>query len=477
MWPFATTGGLGDVVAALPAALATLGLDLTVVLPRYSGIDLGTAVDRFVLPRLDRRLEAVIWEHEVGPRVRAVFVECAALYDRDGLYGVGNEDYADNPRRFAGLTVAALEYAARQAAPPDVIHTHDWQTGFAPVYLKTRPDAWPVLASVPTVFTIHNLAYQGLCSSDWLGRLGLDEGLLSVDGLEYWGRASFLKGGINFCDAVTTVSPSYALEIQTPAYGFGFDGILSARSADLVGVLNGVDAARWSPAHDLHLPVTYDAMTIGIGKRAAKHQLLRHMELPADAAALKRPLVGMISRLVEQKGLDLVEALGDDLAQLGASFVVLGSGDARYQDFWTSLASRYRDTVSVRIGFDEPLAHLIEAGADMFLMPSRFEPCGLNQMYSLRYGTVPIVRATGGLRDTVVDYRPGRPGGTGFTFADYTPEALREALTRALDAYGKPRTWKTLQLRGMSQNFSWDKSAREYVKLYDRVLGRRPAAG
>jgi starch synthase len=469
MAPFAKTGGLADVIGALPRALGRLGHHVTVVLPRYRGIEAGTLRDRLLLPLVDTPLEVGFWEQSVAPNVRAVFVEAAALYERDGLYGVGSDDYADNPRRFACLALAALEFAARQPAPPDVVHAHDWQGGLVPVYLRARADRWPGLAGCPTVFTIHNLAYQGLCGRDWLPRLGLDAGLLHVNGLEYWGQVSLLKGGINFCDAVTTVSPTYAREIQMPDLGFGFDGVLARRSPDLTGILNGIDTDEWSPARDPHLPVPYDATTVTAGKRAAKSQLLRAFGLPDDEAALARPVVGLISRMVDQKGLDILSALGDDLTRLGATFVVLGTGETRYQDFWTSLAARFREAVSVRIGFDEGLAHLIEGGADLFLMPSRFEPCGLNQMYSLRYGTVPIVRATGGLGDTVVDYQTGRAGSTGFTFTGYAPEALRAALVRALEAFGKPRVWKALQRRGMRQDFSWDASAGAYVKLYERV--------
>jgi len=473
--PFAKTGGLADVLSALPLALAQLGHRVTVVMPRYRGIDAGVPVDRFIVPLSGPALEVGIWEHTVAPNVRVVFIECPPLYDRDALYGIGNDDYADNPRRFAFLARAALELAIRQPEVPDVIHSHDWQSGLVPVYLKARRPAYAALSETATVFTIHNLAYQGLCAPRWLPELDLDWSLLTVDGIEYWGRASFLKGGINFSELVTTVSPTYAREIQTPEYGFGFEGILTRRSADLVGVLNGIDVDRWNPRRDPHLPRPYDEKTVSEGKRAAKRQVLQKYGISASDAALRRPLIGMISRLVDQKGLDIVTALGDQLGQLEAGFVVLGTGEARYQDFWAALASRYPGNVGVKIGFDEPLAHLIEGGADMFLMPSRFEPCGLNQMYSLRYGTVPIVRATGGLDDTVVDCQSG-PDGTGFKFVEYSAEALRSVLDRALALYRKPRSWKALQVRGMRQNFSWDRSAREYVKLYERVLaGKRPA--
>jgi starch synthase len=473
--PFAKTGGLADVLSALPLALAQLGHRVTVVMPRYRGIDAGVPIDRFVVPLSGPALEAGIWEHPIAPNVRVVFIECPSLYDREALYGIDNDDYADNPRRFAFLARAALELAIRQADIPEIIHAHDWQCGLVPVYLKAHRTAYAALSETATIFTIHNLAYQGLCETRWLPELDVDWSLLTVDGLEYWGRASFLKGGVNFSELVTTVSPTYAREIQTPEYGFGFEGILARRSADLVGVLNGIDVDCWNPGRDPRLPRPYDEKTVSEGKRAAKLQLLQKYGISASEAALRRPLIGMISRLVDQKGLDIVTALGDQLGHLEAGFVVLGTGEARYQDFWTALASRYPGSVGVTIGFDEVLAHLIEAGADMFLMPSRFEPCGLNQMYSLRYGTVPIVRATGGLDDTVVDYQSG-PHSTGFKFVEYSAGALRSVLERALALYRKSSSWKALQVRGMRQNFSWDRSAREYVKLYERALaGNRPA--
>ena len=282
-----------------------------------------------------------------------------------------------------------------------------------------------------------------------------------------------MKGGINDARIITTVSPRYAKEIQTPELGFGFDGILRERRSDLVGILNGIDTEQWDPEHDPFLPEPYSAADLA-GKAGAKADAARD-GTSCRQAATSRPLVGMISRMVDQKGFDLIAALADDLPRLDATFVVLGSGEARYQDLWTRLAAAHPDRIGVRIGFDEGLAHLIEGGADIFLMPSRFEPCGLNQMYSLRYGTVPVVRAVGGLADTVTDYAPGRSSATGFVFGDYTPAALLEALNRALALYPDRQTWRALQRAGMQQDHSWDRSAREYVKIYERAAGTRPA--
>jgi starch synthase len=292
--------------------------------------------------------------------------------------------------------------------------------------------------------------------------------------MEYWGRISFLKAGIVFSDVITTVSPEYAREIQTPEYGFGFDGILRSRSADLVGILNGIDYDQWDPARDPHLPVTYDAVRLD-GKASAKRAVLEAFGLGTDADTIQRPLVAMISRLVDQKGFDLMAQLGAELPRLDASFVLLGTGERRYEDFWRSLSAAYPDRIGVRIGFDEAMAHLIEGGADMFLMPSRFEPCGLNQMYSLRYGTVPIVRATGGLADTVRPFDPSSAVGTGFTFRDYTPEALLATLRLAVESYRDRALWRELQRTGMNQDLSWDASARRYIDVYAAAAARAQA--
>jgi starch synthase len=321
---------------------------------------------------------------------------------------------------------------------------------------------------VPCVFTIHNLAYQGVFDASWLPRLGLPWDLMHVDGIEYWNRISYLKAGINFSRVITTVSPRYAEEIQTPTLGFGFDGILRARQPDLVGILNGIDYDQWDPARDANLPEPYDARHLE-GKAAAKRQVLETYGFPDTPDVLDRPLVGMISRLVDQKGFDLLAELADELPRLEASFVLLGSGERRYEDLWLGLAARHPDRIGARIGFDESLSHLIEGGADLFLMPSRFEPCGLNQMYSLRYGTVPLVRATGGLFDTVRNFDAQTGEGTGFTFDQYSAQALLNTLRWALDIYPDRDAWHRIQAAGMTQDFSWDASARQYVKVYERA--------
>jgi starch synthase len=469
--PFAKTGGLADVLGALPVALARLGWDVSVALPRYRGVIDGSLVDRFPLTIGGSAYQIGIFEEPVAEGARALFVDCPELYDRSGLYGPG-AGYPDNALRFATLVRGALEFAARSGAAPTIVHAHDWQAGLAPVYLKTLYATHPILAQVSSVLTIHNLAYQGVFDAEWLRRLDLPPELFAPAKLEFWGRISFLKGGINDADVLTTVSPTYAEEIQTPEFGFGFDGILRPHRGKLVGILNGIDTTVWDPAHDNHLSQPYDARDLS-GKRVAKAELLARYRLPIDEAAMARPLIAMISRMVDQKGHDLIEELTDRLPLLDATLVVLGTGEARYEAMWTRLAAERPSRVGAHIGFDEALAHLIEAGADMFLMPSQFEPCGLNQMYSLRYGTVPIVRAVGGLADTVTDYAPDRSNSTGFVFLEYTPAALLNAIERALALFAQPPRWKALQAAGMARDHSWDRSAREYVTIYGRARRTR----
>ena len=476
--PFAKTGGLADVLGSLPRALARLGHQVDMVIPRYRGITAGELIGRVQVPLGGQVAGADVYAVAEGG-VRTIFIDQPSYFDRDHLYGASGHDYPDNPERFAFFARAALEWAADvgrvprsgHGAPYDVIHCHDWQAGLVPVLLRTAFVNHPTLGAMPTVLTIHNLAYQGVCDASWLPRLGFGWDLMRVDALEFWGRISLLKGGIVFSRLITTVSPRYAKEIQTPEYGFGFDGILRERAADLVGILNGIDYDQWDPARDPHLPVPFDASNLA-GKAAAKKYLLERAGLPVTAVTIDRPVVGLISRLVDQKGFDLLEELSDELPRLDASFVLLGSGERRYEDGWLGLAARHPDRIAARIGFDEPMAHLIEGGADLFLMPSRFEPCGLNQMYSLRYGTVPVVRATGGLHDTVRNFDRASGTGTGFTFEDFSSQALLDTLRWALSLYENKRLWRRIQVAGMTRDFSWDHSARQYVSVYERANGR-----
>ncbi|MFN8057860.1 MAG: glycogen synthase GlgA [Vicinamibacterales bacterium] len=465
--PYSKTGGLADVSMALSLSLGRLGHRVVLVTPRYRAVKVRTEPSEHATIVIGgEALDVGFIVEQVAPDVRVVFVECARLFDRDGLYGVGGHDHGDNPLRFALLAKAALVFAELDGLRPDVFHAHDWQAGLVPAYLRTHYAHHPALAAVPVVFTIHNLAYQGVFAKEWMPRLDLDWRLFQVDGLELWDQVSFLKAGINFSERITTVSRRYAQEILTPAYGFGFEGILARRRADLVGILNGIDVEEWNPAADPRIPRPYDAHHLE-GKAVSKQVLLETYGFPAGPAELDVPVIGMIARMVPQKGLDLIAAIAEALPTLGARFVVLGTGDAPYEEMWRQLAERFPDRIAVRVGFDESLAHLIEAGADLFLMPSRFEPCGLNQMYSLRYGTLPIVRATGGLDDTVENYDPQARAGTGFKFWDYTPGALLGTVKWAIDVYRRDRAaWRRMQVAAMQADFSWNASAEQYLGVY-----------
>jgi starch synthase len=482
MHPFATTGGLGEVANALPHALARLGHRVTILLPRYRRVAVKPAIAdsmptphraesepdaRVTLEMGSRQQDVAFYRQPVSERITAVFVDAPELFDREGLYGDADRDYPDNAYRFAVFCRGALEYLRLRGERPSLIHAHDWQAGLVPAYQKMLFSPDPVVGGVPVVFTIHNLAFQGIFPAETLTEIGLPWDVLHVQGMEYYGRISYLKAGINFSEKITTVSPAYAAEILTEPRGFGFEGVLARRSADLVGILNGIDIDRWNPEADRFLPAAYNADDLA-GKAEAKRFLLHTVGLDAGEPAMRRPLVGLVSRLTDQKGFDLVAAAAAELMSLDAAWVMLGSGERRYEELWTRLAAQYPDRVSATIGYDERLEHLIEGGADAFLMPSRFEPCGLNQLNSLRYGTLPIVRATGGLNDTVED-TPERAG-TGFKFTEYTPAALIATVRRALETYtGRPELWQEMQRAAMRKDYSWDVSAREYVKVYSAI--------
>lgn len=474
--PFAKTGGLGDVAGALPLALGRAGHQVTLVLPRYRGVDVtGASPTDLTVSLGSERFAVTCHELDLGPGARAVLVDAPTLFDRDGVYGEGDHDYADNPGRFGLLSRAALELAVARGRRPDVVHAHDWQAALVPVFLRTLYAGHPLLGGVPSVFTIHNVAYKGLCDPYyWVEALGLPPEVFTVAGLEYWGRLSLLKGGITCADLVTTVSPRHAEELLTSEGGLGFEGIVASRRADLVGILNGIDTTSWDPATDALIPARYGADDLA-GKEIDKRALLDAYGLPVDAVTLARPLVGMIARMIDQKGLDLIAAARAELTQVDASFVVLGTGEARYQEMWRALAAAAPDRIAVRIGYDEHTAHLIHAGSDVFLLPSRFEPCGLSQMYAQRYGTVPVVRATGGLDDSVDQYDGASGRGTGFKFHEYSPAALLGTLRYALATYHDREAWRVLQQNGMARDFSWDVAARAYARAYERA--RQAAAG
>jgi starch synthase len=469
--PFAKTGGLGDILHALPRALARQGHGVDVVMPRYRGIGPGHPLGALPVA-LGGQVATARLSGTVVDGVRIVFVDEPQYYDRDYLYGASGHDYADNAERFAFLAQAALTWAFSTGDRYDVVHAHDWQGGLVPVLLGEMFRTHAAPTRLPTVFTIHNLAYQGVFDASWLPRLGLGWEYMRTDAMEYWDRISFLKAGVVFSRLVTTVSPRYAVEIQQPEFGYGFDGILRARADDLVGILNGIDYDRWDPAADPNLPEPYCASNLS-GKAAAKRRLLEHYRLPVTGDTLSRPVVGMISRMIADEGFDLLATIVDELPRLDATFVLLGTGERYYEDMCLALAARYPGRVGTRIGDDEPLAHLIEAGADLFLMPPRVEPCGLHQMYSLRYGTPPLVHATGGLYDTVKNFDPETGEGTGFTFDEYSPQALLGTLRWALEVYRDRQAWERIQIAGMQQDHSWDASARQYVQVYERAAVQR----
>lgn len=472
--PWAGTGGLGEVVGSLPAALAALGHSVSVFLPLYRsararGGTLTSTGTTLEIPVGDRTVAVPVWRSTMpGSDVEVLFLEHDPYYNREGLYGTSAGDYKDNSERFLVLSRAALEWAARQTTPFDVVHAHDWQAALVPVYLRTLYRSRPALAKTRSVLTLHNLAFQGVFWHWDMKLTGLDWSLFNWRQLEFYGKLNFLKGGIVFADAVTTVSPRYAREIQGAEFGCGLEGVLRGRVSDLHGILNGIDTVQWDPAHDPHLAANYAAGQPK-GKAQCKRALQRACGLAEDAQV---PLFGMISRLTEQKGLDLLEGALPELARRPLQLVVLGSGEARYERMLQDAARRWPDRIHTIVAFDIKKAHEIEAGADVFLMPSRFEPCGLNQMYSLRYGTIPIVREVGGLADTVIDANPltlARGTATGFMFSGFTGEALLGAVTRTLDTWQEPETWETMMRSGMAQDFSWQRSAGEYVRLYEAL--------
>ena len=462
--PWSKTGGLGDVAGALPRALAARGHAVSVVTPRYGSID----PKREALLRRDgavrvRGEATTLWVRTGKPTV--YFVEHERLFgSRRGLYAEGGHEYGDNAERFTFLCRAALALPAATGARPRIIHANDWQAGLVPFLMRQEHGHDPALAGARSVFTIHNLAYQGVFPKDVVPHLGLPWDVFRFEAMEFYDQLSFMKAGIVFADALTTVSPSYAREILTPHGGHSLDALLRHRRGDLHGILNGIDVVEWNPATDPHLPAHYSAGTVA-GKARCKAALQHELGLPVRTDV---PLAAIVSRLADQKGVDLLVAILPELLERDVQLAVLGSGSRIYEEALARAARERPDRMAARIGFDEGLAHRFEAGADLFLMPSRFEPCGLNQMYSLRYGTVPVVRAVGGLDDTVEDY-DGWSRGTGFKFRDYTPAALLLAIRRAVETNRDRRAWRGLMARGMAQDFSWDRSAASYEALYLRL--------
>jgi starch synthase len=475
--PFAKTGGLGDVVGALSKELAGLGHEVRVVCPLYGFLKPGPAWRAFagvvsVHLGLKREEFCRVWQAPLpGANAEVNFIEFNRHFGRIGIYGENGGGYADNPERFVFLTRAALDWCLASAWIPDVVHAHDWPAALAPVYLNTVDRAGP-LGRAASVFTIHNLEPQGYAPRGILDFAGLPAWLFSQDNLESYNQVNFMKGGLYHATKITTVSRHYAQEIQTPDGGFGLQELLRFRAGDLIGVTNGIDVADWNPATDPHLPARYSPGDLS-GKVACKTALQQRMGLNQHPPT---PIFAAVARLYPQKGLDLLaEIVPELLKEMDAQFVVLGAGDAGLSERYRELARHYPGRVGAFIGYDERLAHLIEAGADFFVMPSRFEPCGLNQMYSQAYGTPPIVRATGGLVDTVDPYQENSPGqGTGFVFKEPSAGALHHAIQRAYDTYtDRPADLLALRLNGMKKDFSWTTSTRQYVKVYEWALGAR----
>jgi len=471
--PFAKTGGLADVAGSLPEALKRQGAEVRMVLPLYAMVRQGKfrttpLIDTLTVPLGGEGMETKVLETRTRDGVPVYLLEREDLYDRPNLYGSAMADYYDNLERFAFFSHAALRIAESLQFRPDVIHCHDWQTGLVPALVSGPYADNAFVGGSPTVFTVHNLGYQGLFPAEKLPLTGLSPSrFFHLEGLEFWGKISLLKAGIVYSDAVTTVSPTYAKEIQTAEYGKGMEGILLRRRDALYGILNGVDYEFWDPARDPHVPENYSPKKMA-GKRACKALLLEEMGL--DASLKERPLLGMISRLDTQKGLDLLVEILSDIAALDVGLVVLGSGDESIQEAIKKVADTNRGRVGLKIGFDEPLAHRIMAGVDIFLLPSRYEPCGLTQMYALKYGTVPVVRATGGLEDTIVPFDPQSGEGNGLKFVAYESQAFLAAIRDAVGLFQDAKAWKRLMGNGMRADFSWNRSAQTYMEIYRSLL-------
>ncbi len=488
VYPFAKTGGLADVSAALPQALRELGHDVRVMMPKYGFI--GEKKQKI---HLINRLQGV--EFEIAgktlvtnlkssailtnkTRIQLYFLENEEYFQRLGLYvdPVTHTDYPDNDERFLLYGLAAFELCRLLQWKPDIIHCNDWQGGLVPALLKGRFKDDPFFKDTKVVFTVHNLEYQGNFPASTFPKLELPQEFFTPDGLEFYGQVSYLKSGIAYADAITTVSQTYAEEIRTPEFGCGLDQLLAKRKRDLHGILNGIDLLVWDPANDVNIVRPYATEDFVEGdfsaKEACKQDLCFDMNIPYKEG---RPVLGMIARLIDQKGFGLLVEIIEKIVEADAQLVVLGEGDKKYVDILTKLQKKHPDHIGIYFGFHDSFAHKIEAGCDIFLMPSAYEPCGLNQMYSMHYGTVPVVRKTGGLADTVIDLdgaadRP-RTRPTGFTFEKYDAHAFWKAIEHALKIYHNDQPlWRQLQINGMKKDFSWDRSAVEYAQVYEKVL-------
>lgn len=483
VYPYAKTGGLADVSYALPQVLREFNQDVRVIMPKYGFI--GEKKQKI---HIINRLQGM--DFEVGgkytmvnakssailtqkTRVQIYLVESDEYFQRPGLYvdPVTNKDYPDNDERFYIFALSVFETCKRLLWKPDIIHCNDWQSGLIPAMLKSVYKDDPFFAGTKTVFTIHNLAYQGNFPASTFEKVGLPKEMWGPNGVEFYGQMSYLKAGLAYADAITTVSETYAQEIRTPDFGCGLEGLLSKRKKDLHGILNGIDLTIWNPEKDINIVKPFSVEKLD-NKEECKKDLCFSFGIPYNEGV---PVLGLIARLSDQKGLDLITDSMDHILKSGAQLVVLGSGEKKYEEFFAKQQKKHPNQLGVYIGFHDNFAHKIEAGADLFLMPSRYEPCGLNQMYSMRYGTVPVVRATGGLADTVIDPEAAtrKHPATGFVFEKYDAKAFVKALDRALNMYKKDREqWRKLQVNGMTRDFSWYRSAQKYAELYEKVLAK-----
>jgi len=471
--PFAKTGGLADVAGALPKAVAKRGHDVRVVLPKHRMVDaakhgLQQILATLPVPVAGRTETASIWQARIGP-VPVYFIGHDGYFDREALYQTKEGDYPDNAERFAFFSRAVIEMARTLDFVPDIFHCNDWQTGLIPTYLRTTFQTAHEFQACGVLFTVHNLGYQGLFGPEALTVANLGQELFTPFGIEFYGKVNFLKAGLVYSDLINTVSRKYSQEIQTEAFGHGLEGVLRSRARDVHGILNGIDYDEWHPGRDAFIAAKFSPNDLA-GKSACKADLQRTFGLAERPGV---PLLAVISRLAPQKGMDLVAEALDAMLALDSQFVLLGTGDAALHKAFEAAKGRHRSRIGLKLGFDVALSHKIEAGADMFLMPSRYEPCGLNQMYSLAYGTVPVVRATGGLDDTIQPFDPTTGKGTGFKFAGETSQALVETVQAAVAVYRKPDQWRRLIRNGMACDFSWERSAREYEDLYRQIVTRR----
>ncbi len=478
--PFSKTGGLADVCGALPVTLGPLGHEVIVFTPSHRGCyDKGVVIEptgiNLQIPIADRIVAGTLAKtHLPGSNVTVYLVEQADYFDRPGLYGDQNGEFKDNCERFTFFCRAVLESIRLLEWKPDLIHANDWQTGLIPTLLKVEYGDNPLYENISSLITIHNLAYQGSFWYEDLELTGIDWKYYNWQYMESYGNLNLLKSGLVFSDAINTVSPTYATEIQGIEQGCGLDGLLLERRNDLSGILNGIDVVEWNPETDSHLPFNFSADTVIEGKRNCKTDLQRQFKLYENE---RTPLIGIVGRLAAQKGWSLIlPVMRKWLASLDVQWIVLGTGDAEYHRVLESLHRSYPDKFGLNLGFSNQQAHRIEAGADMFVMPSQYEPCGLNQMYSMAYGTIPVVRQTGGLADTVVDATPAaieNRTANGFSFTDFTPAALESTLSRAIDMYHtRGDVWQQLVQTGMRRDWSWTASARQYVDLYQRIITR-----